>query len=503
MSSARRDRKRGDRRRRDRKRRGRKRDAHTREDQKHGGPTPDAESPDGPSGRRRWPLVVAGLLLAVPLLWWGGVRLATLQGEAALQARHPERAVRWLRWAGYLGDRSSERQLLLARAYRKAGDIPAFQTTLESAVVAGLDAERARRETILAMAQGGRVSEVESELSRLLLDPAEDGREILEAFTNGYIAGYRIEEATPLMDAWAAEYPDDPKVYLMQGRVEEHKGRWDDAVAAYERAMAVAPGYGPAAYNLARIQLKRKQPEEALQSYRVAGEWLDDDTPAVVGMAHCYRMLNKTEEARALLTPLLERGDSAAARRAFGKVGQTSESARTAVEGELGQVELAAGNYDEAVRLLSAALEQNPLDQTLHYMLARALSGAGRKDDAGPHLTFYREASAATAELDKAMEALRNDPNNADLRSQIGRTFLEYLSVNQGLVWLNGALTFDPKHGPTHRALAAYYQRKADAAPPGSDEQADATRKAARHYRSVPKDNSAGDAPAADDGADA
>ena len=58
------------------------------------------------------------------------------------------------------------------------------------------------------------------------------------------------------------------------------------------------------------------------------------------------------------------------------------------------------------------------------------------------------------------MEKLITQPEDAELRYQIGSTLLRYDSPSDGLGWLLSVLDVDPHHRPTHAVLAEYYAGK-------------------------------------------
>lgn len=390
------------------------------------------------------------------------VTLNAVQGaEAAFAERRPGEALGWLDVARRWGTETPRVQILTARAHRKLGDLNEFRQTLETAIDNGVDVGQADRELALAKASAGRVDDVAEQLPDLILNSDGDGREICESFVNGYIANYRIEDAQPLLDIWQRDYPDDPQVYLMRGRVEEHKGNWQGAKELYRESLMRSPGYGPAAYNLARVYLNEKDTEQALKQYRVAAEWLNNPAPALIGVAHCNRLLRRPDVARETLTPLLD-VDADDMAHAFRQVGQTADAADVAVDAEMGQIELAAGNFEAAVEYLEGAVERSPQNHSLRYSYGRALAGCGRTDEAAEHIEFFRVAEKKLARLSVLMEQLRGDSSDADVRSEIGQVFLEYISENQALVWLHSALTFDADHVATHRTLAAYYAARVD-----------------------------------------
>ena len=53
------------------------------------------------------------------------------------------------------------------------------------------------------------------------------------------------------------------------------------------------------------------------------------------------------------------------------------------------------------------------------------------------------------------------NPSDVESRYTLGKVYLEYLSEDQGVVWLRSVLHYDAAHRPTHQALAEYFRSKA------------------------------------------
>src|SRR5262249_12866299 len=95
----------------------------------------------------------------------------------------------------------------------------------------------------------------------------------------------------------------------------------------------------------------------------------------------------------------------------------------------------------------------------LRYALSTALRRCGRSEEAEQEFHRVEETKAALAQADRQFDIVRSDPQSVSARFEIGRIFLEHLSENQGLVWLNSVLTLDPDHLPAHRLLADYFEK--------------------------------------------
>ena len=90
--------------------------------------------------------------------------------------------------------------------------------------------------------------------------------------------------------------PDDARYAANLGAACARQERWQEAAAAYERAMSLDPG-APAALGLGSVYRRLRRPEQALASFTRARD-LGDRTPATwLGMALAQEALGRREEA--------------------------------------------------------------------------------------------------------------------------------------------------------------------------------------------------------------
>lgn len=420
-----------------------------------------------PPRKRRWLLcgvVLAAVLVLLTMGRTAAVSVIHWRARVNLASREPERALDWLRFGARLDPTDGETLFLRARANRKLGRMDKVRDLLAAAWKAGYDPRRIDREQWFAAAQTGSVKDLERHLSQLFVESGDDVAEACEAYVNGCILNYRFDEARTILGLWESDFPRDPLPHFMRARVLEHLNQWDEAEAEYHRTLELQPRHAAAAYGLARLAMMNKKTEEALQYYRQCESDSQHKGPAQVGIAHCLRLLNRPREARVILQDVLTRPTDEL-ETAFRQVGEPAERAHTAAQVELGLLELAEKNYEQAVEWLRPAVAADPFNWRSRYELAMALRGLGRRSEAEAEFARVNQTKAALDRLDDAMDDLRADPKSADLRFTIGEIFLKHISENQGLVWLQGALYFDPTHAPTHRLLAEYYERNADQDP--------------------------------------
>jgi tetratricopeptide (TPR) repeat protein len=412
---------------------------------------------------RRWIWISLAALLCAALAYGGrgwGASFCAGRGSAAIGRLDWPAAKDWLDRAWRIDPDRGATAFLQARLARKRARLDELAKWLDRAREKGFSPPLIETELLLAAAQTGDLRRIESELAKRLAELPEQQPEICEAWVNGCLRNYRLREAQRILGLWVKDWPADPMPHVLWGRVYEHLSDLPHAEQEFETALKIRPGHPPAAYNLGRVKIAQQQPEAALESYRVCSKNLFEPQPALVGMAQCLRLLSRLDEARRVL-------DSAVAANqefvddAYRLVGDPAEGGRAYYAAERGQIELEAGNYAEAAPWLEKAVAASPTDWKLRYSLGFALQRIGRGEDAERELHRVEKTKAAMSKVDRAFDALHEDPQNVEARFEIGRLFLELLSEDQGLVWLNSVLMLDADHLPTHRLLAEYFESHA------------------------------------------
>lgn len=95
--------------------------------------------------------------------------------------------------------------------------------------------------------------------------------EIVELLDSG-----QAQAALDRVDALLEADPENPELLALRGRALEGVGRTDDAVGSYQRAIAVAPEWGPAYLQLGLLYLDQERISVALSPLQRAAELLPD-----------------------------------------------------------------------------------------------------------------------------------------------------------------------------------------------------------------------------------
>lgn len=380
-------------------------------------------------------LAAAAWLLTPAMVVQWRLRMA----RRALASRDLAAALDWLRAALRSDPQRLETYYLLARTHRRRADVVRAAVYLKQYADQGGDPALAERETILSLAQSGRLREAEPHLAELLIEPQGDGPDICEAFVQGYFLNLRIDAALELLTAWQQDYPADPQPHFMQGFLYQALGLWPEAVKAYRQGLLRAPDRADMRARLGETLIKQGQWEEADQELGRAAAEAPDRPDILVALARCRFQQAASDQARQLV------------QRALQQLPDHFEARRL-----LAEIELAEGRFAEAAAVLDRLFRQRPYDPTIRHALGRALRALGRCAEAKPHFDYLAEAEPALHRLEQLIRRVLSEPHNPELRYQIGRTLMRYGSPEDGARWLRTVLEIDPAHQGARQLLAAY-----------------------------------------------
>ena len=415
-----------------------------------------------PGVQKKW--IVALIVFLVVLLsspiWGKGLWVDFFQYRATknLQSRNPEIALQWLGYAQSLDDANPETRILLARAYRKSHDVEQAYDELNAYYQLAGATDEYQQEQWLFKAQIGENADLQRHLSELLINPQGDIQDICETYVNSCVLNYQFNEALQILDLWEADFPEDPLPHFMRGKIYEHSRALKEATDEFQKTLKKDPQYAPAAYSLARVQLTLKKTEAAMRYYEMAIDNTEYPAPAQVGLARCLRLLNRNDAAKELLIEVLKK-ENAQLQKEYQAMGDHKSAANSVVQLEMGNLELAEKNYEAALQWLEPAAQANPIDLAIKNSLALVYSRLGRKQEAKTLSLKIKETNEALEEIQDLLDQIREKPDDVELRFQIGKRYLNYVSEEQGIVWLNSVFRSRPHHWGAHDELARYYEQ--------------------------------------------
>lgn len=238
--------------------------------------------------------------------------------------------------------------------------------------------------------------------------------------------------------------PSLTPLHLNLGLAHFKQGRAVEAIAAFDRFLQAQPGHRQATQLRAMALVEAGRFAEAETAYRALGD--GGDASVALGLATALLRQQKTAEARAILDPLIARGDS------------------PELQLTLGQALLNEGRLDEALAALERARALSPEFPALRLHIGSAYWRQRKTDAAiaewraelaarpqsfeaaytlGAALAFNPAAHAEAERLLRAALALR--PRNAQVNYQLAKLIWQKSKSQEAAVLLDRATQADPE----------------------------------------------------------
>ncbi len=273
-----------------------------------------------------------------------------------------------------------------------------------------------------------------------------------DAVTWGLLPCWRTSETlfTRAMEVTGRNYVAE----FTLGLVRRSEGRLDEALAHYERALAIRPAYAEAQNNMAEILMAQDRvpealphlaealrlrpdlvdahvnlgiasaeagrPDAATAAFRDALRLAPDNVPALAGLGTALTRLGQPEEGIRLLAE--------AARR---------EPASPTVHAGLATALARAARGDEARGEFAAAIRLQPENAQVHFDLGTLLAGEGRLSDA----------------VTEFAEAVRLKPGYVKARVNLGSSLAALGRYDEAVVQFTEALRLQPNLDEARRNL--------------------------------------------------
>jgi predicted Zn-dependent protease len=385
------------------------------------------------------------------LLWLGGsalwVRRERAKAEAALAEFDFAEARRRLERCLRLRPDDPSLRLLAVQAARRDGELGAAQEQLDRyRELAGPSTPEGALEWAMIQAQRGQLAEVLAYLISCLEVRHPASEQIMEALAMGSVHVYQLDRARFWVEELLEKSPRNAIGRLIRAQTAESYGNDELARDSLRELVAEFPRHAKARLHLAQSLAKGHEYEEAIAHYEELRRQQPDRAEALLGLARCWDGLGRADEAGPLMRLLEERHPD------------DSEAML-----ECGRFALREQRPADAERLLRRAVERAPNDHQAHYYLGICLEQLGRAEEARPYLERFKQIEADLLLMEKAFAATVKAPSDPGPRLEAGRICLRNGQVTEGLRWLHGALELDPKHRPTHEALAEFYAAHGDA----------------------------------------
>jgi tetratricopeptide (TPR) repeat protein len=302
-------------------------------------------------------------------------------------------------------------------------------------------------ERILLRAEQGEVDAVARFCRALIAQEHAATSLVLEALAAGYARVYRLGESDEILTSWLEREPDNTQALLFRGQSLEMQHRPSDAVDFYRHAVEVDPEHDEVRQRLAAALIDLQQAGEALPHLEHLARRRPHNPAVLYELARCSAQFGESAEAQALLDEALVILP--------GYVPALEERALLAMR--TGQTRDAEGWLREVTQLSPGSYQAN-------YQFYLCLQQNGKTEEARAVHTRAKQIEADNRRYNEIIrDRMQRSPHDPDLHYELGMIAFRSGSPKEGLRWLESALREDPRHAPTHRGMALYYQKAGQA----------------------------------------
>jgi len=169
-----------------------------------------------------------------------------------------------------------------------------------------------------------------------------------------------------------------------------NEGKLDEAIAAFNKALAIDPDLASAHYNLAITYEKKDQPEEARKHFQETIRIKPDFGEAYQAVGDSLMAAKKFEEASGYLVKATELMPESYA--AFYNLGVSYSN---------------SGKYAEAESAYRKATQISPNEPVAHYQLAMSLLGQSKNAEAKSEFQKYLELNPNAADKQEVLDLIK------------------------------------------------------------------------------------------------
>ena len=408
--------------------------------------------------KRVYVLVAFLVFLLGIFLYAGGVAgVMRSMAKNALLANDEKLASSWLKVAQALSPSSPEQHYLLARAARLRRDHNEMSKQLLAAYSGGYERELIDKEQCLALASIGELDPlIEGKIKKWISQNGPDRADFVDAYANGLAALSRFDDASKVLEAYEEDFPNDPMVNYRFGLMNEHIKSTEQAEDEYSQALKKDPKHAKSAWRYARLIRGRNQPDKAIEILKTIQKG-PQEIAVKTFMASCYCQMGELDVGRNLFKEVVSI-DRQTCLDSYLSIDESPE--RLLAASELGVVESNLGHFEEAKKYLEMALAENPQDFIARIAYAQVIRRLGDPVRADSELAIVSTERAEFDKITGLRDKIKQDPNDAQSKFDMGQILFKYESERFGLFWIRSALTSDPNFKAAHAFLADYYKKK-------------------------------------------
>jgi len=296
-------------------------------------------------------------------------------------------------------------------------------------------------------ASANHFDEAEPNLEKAFALQVEPRGMVAKELARTYLYSYRLTQAASAVERWRALAPEDPQPYLWSNEIASRSdGEPMILILNYRAALDRDPNLDKARLGLAQQLSSARRFDDAKEEFLVYLERNPNDVSARVGLARIAVREGNIEDSTRYFEAALA-------------VNPRQPDALR----ELGQIDLRLGRFQKAGERLELLTRIEPFDHKVRYAYAESLRLAGDDARCRAELAQAARLRKEQDELAQLKSRLLIDPRGSDACFQVAKWMFDHGRQVEGIIWTDDILRAVPRHAPTHRLLAEYYEKHGDA----------------------------------------
>jgi tetratricopeptide (TPR) repeat protein len=338
---------------------------------------------------------------------------------------------------------TAESAFYRARAYRHLGDDFAFAQFAELAKQLGYPKDRIQSEKLLRDTQLGVVDDQDAAMANVMAMPNPEMEEIGPAITYGLLGRLQFTTVDAFLRFWLEQDPNTPWVPYFRGMLSISNRDGEAAVKLLEQCAKKHPEFVPVYRQLASAYSLSRDNERAVLALQRYLKSVPEDLDAIGVLAGYLSTLDRGDDVIQLIEPLVE-----------------SSSATIDMKTALARVYIAKDLPKNVVDVLGGIAALWPEDVRIANLLAQAHQSLGNEPDAQRFAKIAETGQADVQSIDNRLARLLSGVDSTpDKHFELGHIFLHKQSREDGVHWLNSALSIDPTYLPAHEDLVIFFSR--------------------------------------------
>jgi tetratricopeptide (TPR) repeat protein len=191
--------------------------------------------------------------------------------------------------------------ILLAAIALRRGDDLAEEASLNQVLLQAPCDSAAREQLVRLLIRQGRTEQALALIERVLASEPDNG-DVLMLKVGALQISDRHAESLALITQLTADHPDNPDFWLIAGNQQRYLGHPGAAIACYQRAIELRPGFGNAYWALSNLEMYRPTEQQVEHMQRE----LELLSPASADVPGLEFSLGKVLEDRAQFAPSFE-----------------------------------------------------------------------------------------------------------------------------------------------------------------------------------------------------